>query len=126
MLVAGGANGRYPVNSAEIYDPTANTWTFTGNMTIGRYAHTATLSDGRHRSGGGRNRAVHQLRKGLYGLHPYSQGRDLQRGYGHLHGYGKPESGVGVSVHDAANDRKGVGNGGIGTTTICCVVLNTA
>src|ERR1700722_9371710 len=36
VLVAGGANGRFPVNSAEIYEPTANAWTLTGNMASGR------------------------------------------------------------------------------------------
>jgi hypothetical protein len=31
--------------TAELYDPVANTWTFTGNLTapLGRYAHTSTL-----------------------------------------------------------------------------------
>ena len=45
VLVTGGANGRSPIPSAELYDPTHNTWTLTRNMTsrYGRYAHTATL-----------------------------------------------------------------------------------
>src|SRR3981081_4107838 len=43
VLATGGTPGRGPLSSAELYDPTANTWTLTGTMTIGRWSHTATL-----------------------------------------------------------------------------------
>jgi len=45
VLVAGGSIGgyRYGYKSAFLYDPTANTWTATGNMTVARAYHTATL-----------------------------------------------------------------------------------
>ncbi|WP_458421739.1 kelch repeat-containing protein, partial [Pseudomonas aeruginosa] len=41
--VTGGASGRYPISSAEIYDPSANAWSPTGAMTAARYGHSATL-----------------------------------------------------------------------------------
>jgi hypothetical protein len=45
VLVAGGSIGgyRYAYNTALLYDPSANTWTKTGNMTVARAYHTATL-----------------------------------------------------------------------------------
>jgi Kelch motif len=51
VLVAGGIEdggiGLIDLNSAELYDPNAGTFTLVGNMTIGRADHTATrLNDG--------------------------------------------------------------------------------
>ncbi len=48
VLIAGGGKeagqGLYVgIASAELYDPGAGTFTATGNMTVGRYDHTATL-----------------------------------------------------------------------------------
>jgi hypothetical protein len=52
VLIAGGAASGYPgeepVASAELYDPTTNTFTPTGSMSIVRFKHSATLlPDGR-------------------------------------------------------------------------------
>ncbi|MDR2013743.1 MAG: InlB B-repeat-containing protein, partial [Rhodanobacter sp.] len=47
VLVTGGTSGAYtsiaPLNTAELYDPVAKTWTLTAAMTDARFAHTATL-----------------------------------------------------------------------------------
>ncbi len=48
VLVAGGDSFGYLqadaiLVSAEIYDPASGTWTSTGNLTVPRYGHTATL-----------------------------------------------------------------------------------
>ena len=49
ILIVGGyepAPGAGALASAEIYDPVAGTFTFTGSMTVARYGHTATLLPG--------------------------------------------------------------------------------
>ena len=44
VLVAGGSStGRSAYNSAFLYNPSLNSWTATGNMTVGRAYHTGTL-----------------------------------------------------------------------------------
>jgi hypothetical protein len=43
VLIAGGANSTGALLSAELYDPTAGTFTATGSMTQRRATHTATL-----------------------------------------------------------------------------------
>jgi hypothetical protein len=46
VLIAGGepnGQGTSPLTSAELYDPTAGTFTATGNLSTGRFWHTATL-----------------------------------------------------------------------------------
>ena len=51
VLVVGGSDSEYAgsvLSSAEIYDPSTHTWTFTSGMSTARAHHTATaLSDGR-------------------------------------------------------------------------------
>lgn len=42
----GGVNTRIPLNTTEIYDPVANTWTAAQNLSVARVGHTATLELG--------------------------------------------------------------------------------
>jgi N-acetylneuraminic acid mutarotase len=126
VLVAGGANGRYPVSSAELYDPTANTWTYTGNMTIGRYAHTATLlTDGTVLVPGGVGQPI-SCGKDCTGYIPTSK-VDI---YSEVNGTFKASPSLGQpQAYQSTTLLKTGGalqDGGIGTTNICCVVLNTA
>ncbi len=57
VLVAGGvaegAGGEESTRSAELYDPAAETWTATASLGVGRYGHTATVTDGRVLAAGG-------------------------------------------------------------------------
>ena len=54
VLIAGGYDGSNYLDSAEVYDPTAGTFTPTGSMTTARASQTATaLSDGRVLIAGG-------------------------------------------------------------------------
>ncbi len=43
VLVVGGENASGPLASAELFDPTAGTWTAIGNLTTPRTVHTASL-----------------------------------------------------------------------------------
>ena len=44
VLVAGGTpDDSVVLSSAEIYDPSSGTWSYTGSMTTARYVDTATL-----------------------------------------------------------------------------------
>lgn len=43
VLIAGGNDGNSPVSSAEIYDPTAETFSPTGSLISARQSHTATF-----------------------------------------------------------------------------------
>jgi hypothetical protein len=43
VLVTGGDDGTGPLASAEVYDPTAETFSPTGGMGASRESHTATL-----------------------------------------------------------------------------------
>ena len=57
MLVVGGWSGSDDyLNSAELYDPSLNTWTTITSMNTARYAHTATiLTNGKVLVAGGSN-----------------------------------------------------------------------
>ncbi len=60
VLIVGGLNGTAPVVTAELYDPTTGTFTYTaGNLATARYSHTATLlSTGKVLISGGYNGSV--------------------------------------------------------------------
>ena len=65
VLVTGGAGLRHgdftTLATSELYDPLTGSWSPTGNLQIGRYAHTATtLLDGRVLVAGGYNYANRQ------------------------------------------------------------------
>src|SRR5438094_1328428 len=62
VLVAGGiGGGGTAIDSAEIYDPVANTWTVTGSLKVARSGHTASLlADGTVIIAGGDNAGVAQ------------------------------------------------------------------
>jgi N-acetylneuraminic acid mutarotase len=126
VLVTGGANGRFPVNSAELYDPTANTWTYTGNMTIGRYAHTATLlADGTVLVPGGVGQSI-SCGKDCTSYIPTNKVDIYSEANGAF------TAAVGLSQPQAYQSTTllktggALQSGGIGTTNICCIVLNTA
>lgn len=49
VLVAGGVGNNLSIlDSAELYDPATDTWTRARSLTTRRWAHTATLLNGRH------------------------------------------------------------------------------
>jgi hypothetical protein len=55
VSVAGGHGSTGPLTSAELYNPTTGQWTTTGDLTVARTSHTATLlPDGTVLAAGGR------------------------------------------------------------------------
>ena len=69
MLVAGGSGGSGYLNSAELYDPSLNTWTPISSMNTARLGHTATiLTNGKVLVAGGLDAsdAVHLNSSELY------------------------------------------------------------
>ncbi len=126
ILVTGGAAGRFPVSSAELYDPTANTWTYTGNMTIGRYAHTATLlADGTVLVPGGVGQPI-SCGKDCTGYIPTGKVDFYSEASGSFTaapGLSQPQAYQSTTLLKTGGALQ---SGGIGTTNICCVVLNTA
>jgi hypothetical protein len=126
VLVTGGASGKFPVRSAELYDPTADTWTFTGNMTIGRYAHTAALlADGTVLVPGGFGQSI-SCGKDCTGYIPTSKVDSYDEASGTFTAapsLSQPQAYQSTTVLKTGGVLQ---NGGIGTTSVCCVVLNTA
>ncbi|HEX3905650.1 MAG TPA: kelch repeat-containing protein, partial [Polyangia bacterium] len=56
VLIAGGLNGSTSQSTAQLYSPSAGTWTAAANLNAARHAHSATLlADGRVLVAGGLN-----------------------------------------------------------------------
>ncbi len=126
VLVAGGANGRYPVNSAEIYDPTAKTWTLTGNMISGRYAHTAALlPDGTVVVAGGVGQSI-SCGKACTGYIPFSKVEVYNEAAGTFTAAASLSQPLAYHSMTLLSTGRALENGGLGVTSICCVVESTA
>jgi N-acetylneuraminic acid mutarotase len=126
VLVAGGANGRFPISSAELYDPTANTWTYTGNMKIGRYAHTATLlADGTVLVPGGVGQSI-SCGKDCTGYIPTNKVDIYSEANGTFTAVPSLSQPQAYQSTTPLKTGGALQAGGIGTTNICCIVLNTA
>jgi N-acetylneuraminic acid mutarotase len=126
VLVTGGTQSRFPINSAELYDPTANTWTLTGTMTTGRYAHTATLlGDGTVLAAGGEGQPD-SCGKDCTTYIPTSAAEIYNESTGK---FTKTASLTRAQAYHSAilmANGRALADGGIGTTNVCCFVINTA
>lgn len=126
VLVAGGTPSRYPLSSAELYNPSANTWTLTGNMTTGRYAHTATLlGDGTVLVAGGEGRAV-SCGKACTSYVPTAKVDIYNEAAGKFAATTSLSRARAYHSTTLLATGRALADGGIGTTSICCVVLNSA
>jgi hypothetical protein len=126
VLVAGAANGRFPVSSAELYDPSSNTWTLTGNMTIGRYAHTASLlTDGTVLVAGGIGQSI-SCGKDCTSYIPTNKADIYSEVTGKFTASASLSQALAYHSMTLLATGRALENGGIATTSICCVVVNTA
>jgi len=125
VLATGGTLTRFPLSSAELYDPSANIWTLTGNMLTGRYAHTATLlTDGTVLVAGGEGQSI-SCGKACTGYIPTSKAEIYSEATGKF--TTAPSLPRAQAYHSATLvSRRLLADGGIGTTSVCCVVVNTA
>ncbi len=126
VLVTGGTQSRFPINSAELYDPTANTWTLTANMKTARYAHTATLlSDGTVLVAGGEGQSI-SCGKDCTSYIPTAAAEIYNEA---ANTFTATESLSRAQAYHSATllaNGRALADGGIGTTSVCCVVINTA
>jgi hypothetical protein len=126
VLVTGGASGRFPVSSAELYDPSANTWTLSGNMTIGRYAHTASLlTDGTVLVAGGIGQAI-SCGKACTSYIPTSKVDIYSEATGKFTAATNLSQALAYHSMTLLTTGRALEDGGIATTSVCCVVVNTA
>jgi len=126
VLVTGGTQSRFPLSSAELYDPLANTWTLTGNMTTGRYAHTATLlTDGTVLVAGGEGQSI-SCGKDCTGYIPTSKAEIYSETTGKFTASSSLTRPQAYHSTTLLTTGRALAAGGIGTTSICCVVLSTA
>jgi RHS repeat-associated protein len=67
VLIAGGINGSTSQSTAQLYSPSAGTWTAAANLNAARHAHSATLlADGRVLVAGGLNGTTTLTTAALY------------------------------------------------------------
>ena len=126
VLATGGTPSRFPQSSAELYDPVANTWTLTGNMLTPRYAHTATLlSDGTVLVAGGEGQSI-SCGKACTSYIPTAKAEVYNEAAGTFTATGNLSRAR--AYHSATLLKTGLAlaDGGLGTTSTCCVVLNSA
>jgi hypothetical protein len=126
VLVTGGASGRYPISSSEIYDPIANTWTLSGTMTSGRYAHTASLlTDGTVLVAGGIGQSI-SCGKDCTSYIPTSKADIFSEGTGKFTATTHLSQSLAYHSMALLTTGRALEDGGIATTSTCCVVTNTA
>lgn len=126
VLVTGGASGRYPLSSAELYNPTANTWTTTGSMTTPRYAHSATLlPDGTVVAAGGMGQSI-SCGKACTSYIPTAKVEIYNEATGTFTATGSLSRALAYQSATLLGKGATLASGGIGTTSTCCVVVNTA
>jgi hypothetical protein len=126
VLVTGGTPSRYPLSSAELYDPSANTWALTGNMTTGRYAHTATLlTDGTVLVAGGEGQAI-SCGKDCTSYIPTAKAEIYNEPKGKFNATASLSRALANHSTTLLGTGRALADGGIGTTSVCCVVLSSA
>jgi hypothetical protein len=126
VLVTGGANGRFPLTSAEIYNPSTNAWSPTGNMKIGRYAHTATLlPDGTVVAAGGIGQPI-SCGKACVGYIPTAKVDIYNEATGTFTAAASLSRALAYQSATLLHTGVALAAGGTGTTSTCCVVVNTA
>jgi len=126
VLVTGGTPSRGPLRSAELYDPSANAWTLTGNMTTGRYAHTATLlTDGTVLVAGGEGQAI-SCGKACTSYIPTAKAEIYNLATGKFTATANLSRAQAYHTMTLLRTGRALADGGIGTTSVCCVVLSTA
>jgi N-acetylneuraminic acid mutarotase len=126
VLVTGGTVSRFPITSAELYDPTANTWTLTRNMTTGRYAHTATLlTDGTVLVAGGEGQAI-SCGRACTSYIPTAKAEIYNEAAGTFTATASLSHARAYHSTTLLGSGRALADGGIGYTSVCCIVLNSA
>jgi hypothetical protein len=126
VLVTGGTTSRFPIGSAEVYDPTADTWTLTGKLVTPRYGHTATLlTDGSVLLVGGEGTSI-SCGKACTSYIPTARVEIYNEAAGTF--TAATSLGAARAYQSTTLLRSGgaLTDGGSGTTSTCCVVLNSA
>jgi len=126
VLVTGGTPSRYPLSSAELYDPSANTWTLTGSMKTGRYGHTATLlTNGTVLVAGGEGQAI-SCGKACTSYIPTAKAEIYDEAAGNFAATASLSRARAYHSTTLVGPGRALADGGIGYTSVCCVVLNSA
>lgn len=126
VLVTGGTQSRYPINSAELYDPSADTWTLTGTLKTPRYAHSATLlSDGTVVVAGGEGTSI-SCGKDCTSYIPTAAAEIYNEAAGAFTATAALSRAQAYHSATLLSNGRALTDGGIGTTSVCCTVINTA